>query len=438
MTGLAAGWASGLPVYEAEEFPGGICSSYYLRSGSSARMHTPPPDDEAYRFEIGGGHWIFGGDAFILQFMHSLAPLKSYSRESAVYLPERDLMIPYPLQNSLKYLDTDTAQRSLSEMAAAAAEKRSPRTMAEWLRHSFGSTLYKLFFGPFHQLYTAGLWEQIAPQDAYKSPVDLSLAIQGAFDRATAVGYNTTFVYPKDGLSSLTQRMAAACDVRYGKRVTAINCAEHVITFADGTHCRYEKLISTLPLNRVIRMAGIDVGVPADPSPSVLVMNIGARKGRRCPREHWIYVPSSNCGFHRVGFYSNVDSIFLPASRRASNDCVSIYVEKSYAEGTKPSAGEVAELGRRVVEQLQAWHWIGDAEVVDPTWIDVAYTWSYPGSSWKQRALKLLQERDIYQVGRYARWVFQGIADSIRDGFVAGAASMAVGANRVVEAAVRA
>ena len=27
MTGLAAGYASGLPVYEAAPFPGGICSS---------------------------------------------------------------------------------------------------------------------------------------------------------------------------------------------------------------------------------------------------------------------------------------------------------------------------------------------------------------------------------------------------------------------------
>jgi hypothetical protein len=49
MTGLAAGWASGLPVYEAEEAPGGICSSYYIRPGTQERLHQPPPDDEAYR-----------------------------------------------------------------------------------------------------------------------------------------------------------------------------------------------------------------------------------------------------------------------------------------------------------------------------------------------------------------------------------------------------
>jgi hypothetical protein len=32
-----------------------------------------------------------------------------------------------------------------------------------------------------------------------------------------------------------------------------------------------------------------------------------------------------------------------------------------------------------------------------------------------------LEARDILPVGRYARWVFQGIADSIRDGLAVGA-----------------
>ena len=31
-----------------------------------------------------------------------------------------------------------------------------------------------------------------------------------------------------------------------------------------------------------------------------------------------------------------------------------------------------------------------------------------------------LEAHGIYQVGRYGRWAFQGIADSIRDGFIVG------------------
>lgn len=34
----------------------------------------------------------------------------------------------------------------------------------------------------------------------------------------------------------------------------------------------------------------------------------------------------------------------------------------------------------KVVQELQDWGYITEAEVVDPTWIDVAYSWSYPNS----------------------------------------------------------
>ena len=76
----------------------------------------------------------------------------------------------------------------------------------------------------------------------------------------------------------------------------------------------------------------------------------------------------------------------------------------------------------QLTAELQEWGWIDAVEVSDPTWIDVAYTWSWPSSLWKQQALAILQRHGIYQIGRYARWMFQGIADSIRDGLLAGGA----------------
>ena len=215
MTGLAAGYASGLPVYEAAEWPGGICSSYYVRPGSTERLHTAPKDGEAYRFEIGGGHRIFGGDPLVLRFIRKLTPVKTYTRRSAVYFPERDLFVPYPIQNHLRYLGQKVAAQVLEEIANGRASGEV-ETMADWLRASFGPTLCELFFEPFHELYTAGLYREIAPQDTYKTPVNLSLVIQGAFDEVPQVGYNVTFVYPEEGLNTLAQRLAERCDIRYG------------------------------------------------------------------------------------------------------------------------------------------------------------------------------------------------------------------------------
>jgi hypothetical protein len=79
----------------------------------------------------------------------------------------------------------------------------------------------------------------------------------------------------------------------------------------------------------------------------------------------------------------------------------------------------VDEYRQTATAELQNWGWIGEVEVADAIWIEVAYTWSRPGSRWRQKALKALEEQGIYQIGRFGRWVSQGIADSIRDSFIA-------------------
>jgi protoporphyrinogen oxidase len=407
------------------ETPGGICASYYVVPGEETRLHSSPLGEQAYRFEIGGGHWLWGGDALVLHFLSSFVSLKSYSRKAAVYLPDQNIFIPYPLQNHLSYLGRKLALQVLCEMLEADRAKHPVATMADWLRGCFGPTLCHLFFDPFHELYTAGLWREVAPQDESKSPVDLRLAIQGAFDETPqGGGYNPNFLYPTGGLNLLAQRMAEHCDVHYGCRVVQIDAREKTVTFADGTTLPYNALLCTLPLDITLKITGLEVpGVP-DPFTSVMVVNIGARKGSGCPKESWLYIPRSNAGFHRVGFYSNVDSSFLPRSAREGGEHASIYVEKAYPGGQRPSREEAKLLCEAVVQELRAWDWIKEVEVVDPTWVETAYTWTWPGSHWRREAIRILETHGIYQLGRYGRWSphlkDQGIVQSIRDGLLAG------------------
>jgi protoporphyrinogen oxidase len=419
VTGLAVGLASGHPIYEAQTNPGGICASYYIKPGEKTPQNICPEDQEAYHFEYGGGHWIFGGDSTVLKFIDNLTPIQSYARRSSVYFHQQDLYVPYALQNHLGYLGKEIAAKALSEITSAS--KGTPRTMADWLVHNFGKTLTDLFFGPFHQAYTAGLWTKIAPQDAYKSPVSLPLVVQGAFEKTPPVGYNATFVYPKAGLNVLTQKMAAQCDIHYGKKVVQIDADQKKALFADGSGAGYETLITTLPLNQILQMAGLEVNAEPDPYTSVLVINIGATKGSKCPNDQWLYNFNTKSGFHRVGFYSHVDACFLPLSSREKADRVSIYVERAYPGSQKPTETEIEQYSKMVVQELQDWGFIQDAEVVHPTWVDVAYTWSWPGSTWKQQAIQTLEKHGIYPIGRYGRWIFQGIADSLKDGFFVGA-----------------
>lgn len=422
ITGLAAGLISKHVIFESGARAGGICSSYYIRPDTHERLFQMPNDQEVYRFEIGGGHWIWNHEPLVRRFIEALTPVKTYTRRAAVYLSDQKLLIPYPIQNHLYYLGQKLAKKIFQEIMANSKKDQPIHTMAEWLEKNFGSTLCELFFHPFHEHYTAGLWRQIAPPDASKSPIDLTLIHRGLSKKTPLVGYNVKFAYPIMGLDRLTQKMASRCKVLYEKHVVNIDVKEKTIYFADGSTVSYTALISTLPLNQMIKIANISLDHPADPFSSVLVFNIGAVQGPQCPKDHWIYISQSKNRFHRVGFYSNVDSTFLPASDRKNNKKVALYVEKSYRIDQKPTEAEIASLSRSIVRELQEWGWINEVEVVDTTWIDIAYTWSYPHSKWVKQSIDVLATHNIFQAGRFARWsLTHGIADSIRDGLVAGA-----------------
>lgn len=66
------------------------------------------------------------------------------------------------------------------------------------MEQSFGPTLCDLSFH-FTICSTAGLYTEIQPQDAYKSPVSLPSVIQAPLQEAPSAGYNVTFVYPERG-----------------------------------------------------------------------------------------------------------------------------------------------------------------------------------------------------------------------------------------------
>ncbi|GAJ18275.1 unnamed protein product, partial [marine sediment metagenome] len=40
----------------------------------------------------------------------------------------------------------------------------------------------------------------------------------------------------------------------------------------------------------------------------------------------------------------------------------------------------------------------------------------YPNSNVREKAVKILKENQIYYIGRYGKWKFQGIAESTKSG----------------------
>lgn len=353
ITGLAARHKTEGTIYEAKDYPGGLCRSYSRGN---------------YRFDIGGGHWIFGVDKEVMDFLNAFSEFNTYQRNAGVYINK---IYPYPIQSNFDI-----------------EEVINPGSMKEWLYEKFGSNLCNLFFFPFNERYTAYQYNYLAPQDEHKNPIRSS-------------GYNTEFIYPKEGLDTLVDNLSLGSDIRYNKMAVKIDPLKKKVYFNDGEEVEYDRLISTLPLNLMCTLLGIPYGEHL-PYNSTYVLNIGATPGKNYPDSHWIYIPNSESGFHRVGFYSNIDKSFAPKNR------CSLYVEWAY-KNTQPKITPA-------IKELQNWGFIKHVEVIDINDIKTAYTWSEIDSKVRDIALAKINSYGITQIGRYGKWRFQGIAESIKDG----------------------
>ena len=274
---------------------------------------------------------------------------------------------------------------------------------------------------PFNERYTAGLYSDIGPQDAYKSALDRQRVLQGASGNTDDKGYNCVFYYPAGGLDHLIRQISAECTIQFDYTVSGIDTRDRKVFFSNGRSLTYDRIISTIPLNQMARFSEIDFGGEADPATAVLVVNIGAVKGSSdfSPYQ-WVYLPSSSSGMHRFGFYNHVDSSFLPTNYRNRTDIVSIYAERSFLSASPPGLQEQSLASSAIVEELKDWGIISEPIVVSSTFTDPAYTWSRRGSTWAQHAIRCLAEAGIRQIGRYGGWHFQGMLESFEQGLSAG------------------
>ena len=362
ISGLAAGYKTGYPIYEMANHPGGICHSY-MKDG--------------FQFSRGGPHWIFGNERTTkaMEFIESLVELNRYDRLAGIYYNK---IFPYPIQ-------------TVSQKPIVA----NTQYFKQWLVDNFGINMCNMFFHPFNEKYTAGLMDEIIQFDSYKSPP------------AGSVGFVSKFSDPVGGLGTLVNKMAEKCDIRYTKKAVYIDPIEHEIEFEDETVVEYDRLISTIPLDVIMRLCERD---DFDlPYSSVFVLNIGAEQGPNLPREHWLYIPFCKCNFYRVGFYTNVNSDKAPPGK------VGLSVEIAFPSTINYEDLDIDYITYHVIQELQSWGWIKEVAVTDPTWVKTAYTWNRNPEE-RERHIEWLEERDIISIGRYATWKFQGMAESIEQG----------------------
>ncbi|MFH1619839.1 MAG: FAD-dependent oxidoreductase [bacterium] len=296
-----------------------------------------------------------------------------------------------------------------------------PSTLSfkEWALSVFGEGICRHFMFP----YNAKLWRRplsslgsdwCAPFVPRPRPEDV---IRGAYhDSRTPFGYNACFRYPiMGGIQSLADALTKkAGNILYNCRVESVDFSEKkALVYGLGT-VRFNRLVSTMPLKRLIETAS--GGVPASVRraglklkfTSLSVLNLGAEG--RAPGMHWTYFHEKQFPFYRAGIYSNFSRHLAP------DGACSYYIEFSH-HGKPGNRRQLEESSIRLLRQCGM---LGEkSKVVEKHWqgIDCAYA-IYDRE--REPALKtinsFLRSRGAVSAGRYGAWKYSFMEEAIKDG----------------------
>ncbi len=283
--------------------------------GGLARSVT---DDAGFTYDI-GGHVLFSHYRRYDELVERLLgdAYTEIRREAWVWMQRRYL--PYPFQNNFRYLEPTTVYECLSGLIAAQHEQRQPTTFRQWIDVVFGAGIAQHFMVPYnHKVWATPLelmhhgWiaDRVAVVDVDAVLRDVILG-----EDRTRWGCNSTFRYPRrGGTGFLWNRLAESLEDHLVRRcpVVAIDPAAGEATTADGRRWSYDALLSTMPLDELIRCLGTRRTVPAGVRraaarlewTSTHVVGVAVDRPAGTTRT-WVYYPEPSVPFHRLTYLSN-------------------------------------------------------------------------------------------------------------------------------------
>jgi protoporphyrinogen oxidase len=327
--------------------------------------------------------------------------------------------IDFPFQKNIHQLPQDEFIECLYDLYFASRARethelaRTPSTSPQQAESNFKEMLYARF--------GRGIAERfLIPYNEKLYACDLATLDRDAMGRffphadltdivrnmkvANNASYNATFTYPEGGAIEYVRALASEVPtsaIALGERLISIDLRRRVAK-TTKREVRFERLVSSAPFDKLITMTGLSYDPSVFTWNKVLVFNLGFdRKG---PRDvHWIYYPSRERSFYRIGFYDNIFDA----------DRMSLYVELGYPRDAKVDAQAMLprvldDLRKEGVvdgHQLVAHHSI----VMDPAYVHITR-----GSIAEHRRLsRILQAHGVYSVGRYGGWTYCSIEDNI-------------------------
>lgn len=347
-TGLGAAWRLGehgvedWMLVEASSEAGGLAGSIV--------------DENGFTWDQ-GGHVIFSHYDYFDRLLDEL--LKDQwnykKRDASVWL--YDDFIPYPFQNNIWRLPKEQLLAALDELFGIFKEpcQTRPLNFREWIEHSYGKVLSEIFFVP----YNRKVWAHELEEMSYcwigerVARVSIPQIVRNIVLQQDDVGWgpNAEFRFPKRGGTgeiwrTLCRRLPQS-QVMLGNRIISIDPHKKIATLmrdgtgratgadtdtrsavttggdtgtrsADTVEIRYEYLISTMPMERLLSYLQGEPGLTEKSCcfkySNVHIIGVGVDEPvpERFARKGWMYFPDPEIPFYRATIFSNYSEFNVP------------------------------------------------------------------------------------------------------------------------------
>ena len=389
-------------IFERDNDWGGLCGNFTI---------------DGFRFDK-FVHFSFAPDEYTKNIFENSSP--TYAHPSISYNYYNGCWLKHPAQNNLAPLPTDEKVEIIKGFVDRKhTDVEGIQNYEEWLRVQYGD----YFAEHFPLKYTRKYWGVEANELETKwvgnrmhSP-DLEEVLRGAFEVQDKNFYYTNYMkYPKKGgFRSILNTSREGLDIRFNKEVCAIDTANKIVKFKDGTTAVYTRLISSLPLPEIVKMLD---NVPEEVKnatenlmhTSGYMVSLGFNKPD-IAKYLWFYIYDEDI------LPSRVYSPNLKSPDNVPEGCSSLQAEIFFSNKAEiPAADKVLE--NTINKLIEMGIFKKEDLIVKDIRFEKYANVIFDKNIYKNRALVLdyLKTKEIESIGRFGKWEYMWTHQAFADG----------------------
>jgi protoporphyrinogen oxidase len=373
-------------------------------------------DPQGFSWDL-GGHVVFSHFGEFDRLLDEAMDGDVNEHERSSYVRFADRWVPYPFQNNLRHLPPEEAYESLLGLIEANGGALD-MDFASWMESTFGTGITRHFMRPYNLKVWATPPERMSATWIAErvSVVDYRRALRNVVLQQDDVGWgpNNMFKFPvSGGTGEIYRRIADGLGDRvvYGRELVEVDVDRRRVRFADGSEEEYEALVSTMPIDRLVR------SIPASPGDvrqaaeslehnAVWMVGVGYERPLEDDRWSWLYFPQDSVPFYRVTNFAKYAAANVPGGDTSR---YSSYLTETAHSRHRPLHRDGLE--ESVEAGLREMGLVGDgAPVASMHAVEIEYAYPIPTLG-RDRALSVIQpwlaERGVYSRGRFGSWRYE-------------------------------